>query len=159
MLRDSDIYSTYERKRGMSTRLTTVRRNRAIPALAVHDAVQALEFYSKAFGAKEVSERIPWEGRVGHAEFEIEGALIMLADEFPVYNKSPKTLGGTPVSIHVDVGDVDAFVARAVKAGAKVLQPIKDEPYGRICKLEDPFGHVWFFNTTGSQDPRPRTDS
>jgi PhnB protein len=136
----------------MSTQLTSVKRNGAIPALAVHDAAQALEFYSKAFGAKEVSERIPWEGKVGHAEFEIEGALIMLADEFPVYNKSPKTLGGTPVSIHVEVEDVDAFVARAVKAGAKVLQPIKDEPYGRICKLEDPFGHTWYFNTTSLQD-------
>ncbi len=136
----------------MSSGLTTVKRNGAVPALAVHDAAQALEFYSKAFGAKEVSERIPWEGRVGHAEFEIEGALIMLADEFPVYNKSPKTLGGTPVTIHIEVKDVDTFVARAVKAGAKVLQPIKDEPYGRISKLEDPFGHVWFFNTTGRQD-------
>ena len=136
----------------MSSGLTTVKRNGAVPALAVHDAVQALEFYSKGFGAKEVSERIPWEGRVGHAEFEIEGALIMLADEFPAYNKSPKTLGGTPVAIHVEVKDVDAFVARAVKGGARVLQPIKDEPYGRICKLEDPFGHTWYFNTTGPQD-------
>ena len=136
----------------MSSGLTTVKRNGAVPALAVHDAVQALEFYSKAFGAKEVSERIPWEGRVGHAEFEVEGALIMLADEFPAYNKSPKTLGGTPVAIHVEVKDVDAFVARAVKGGARVLQPIKDEPYGRICKLEDPFGHTWYFNTIGPQD-------
>ena len=123
-------------------------RNRAVPYLAVHDAASALDFYSKAFGAREVSERIPWEGRIGHAEFEIEGALVMLADEFPAYHKSPTTLGGTPISIHVDVKDVDSFFARAVKAGAKVLQPIKDEPYGRICKLEDPFGHAWFFNTT-----------
>jgi PhnB protein len=126
---------------------TTKARNRAIPALAVHDAKHALEFYSKAFGAKEVSERISWEGKIGHAEFEIEGARVMLADEFPAYNKSPKTLGGTPVIIHVDVEDVDAFYARAVEAGAKVLQPIKNEPYGRICRLEDPFGHAWFFNT------------
>lgn len=127
--------------------LTAEYRNRAVPYLSVHDAEHALEFYAKAFGAREISERIPWEGRIGHAEFEIEGALVMLADEFPAYHKSPKTLGGTPVSIHVDVRDVDAFFARAVKAGAKVLQPIKDEPYGRICKLEDPFGHAWFFST------------
>jgi PhnB protein len=124
--------------------------NRAIPYLSVLDAKSALEFYAKAFGAKEVSERIPWEGRVGHAEFEIEGARIMLADEFPEYNKSPKTLGGTPVSIHVNVKDVDATFENATKAGAKVLQPLKNEPYGRICKLEDPFGHVWFFNTASS---------
>ena len=122
-------------------------RNNAIPALAVHDGEQALEFYARAFGAREVSQRIPWEGKIGHVEFEIEGARLMLADEFPEYNRSPKTLGGTPVSIHVDVRDVDALFARAVEAGARVLQQIKDEPYGRICKLEDPFGHTWFFNT------------
>src|SRR5256712_11650392 len=110
-------------------------KNRAIPYLSVHDAEHALEFYAKAFGAKEVSERIPWEGKIGHAELEIEGARVMLADEFPAYNKSPKTLGGTSVGIHVDVNDVDEFFARAVEAGAKALQTIKDEPYGRICQL------------------------
>jgi PhnB protein len=124
---------------------------RAVPALAVHDGERALDFYAKAFGAKEVSERIPWEGKIGHAEIEIEGAHVMLADEFPAYNKSPKTLGGTPVIIHIDVKDVDSFFKRAVAAGATVLQPIKNEPYGRICKLQDPFGHHWFFNTTPSQ--------
>ena len=134
---------------GMAPQLPTDRiRNRAVPALAVHDAHRALDFYAKAFGAKEVSERIPWEGKIGHAEVEIEGARVMVADEFPAYNRSPKTLGGTPVSIHIDVRDVDEFFARAVGAGAKVLQAIKDEPYGRICKLEDPFGHTWFFSTS-----------
>jgi PhnB protein len=123
-------------------------RNRAIPYLSVNDAERALEFYAKAFGAKEIAERIPWEGKIGHAELEIEGARIMLADEFPAYNKSPKTLGGTSVSIHVDVKDVDAFLARAVEAGAKVLSPATDETYGRVCKLEDPFGHAWFFSTS-----------
>ncbi len=134
----------------MPREITGKTRNRAVPALAVHDARSALEFYAKAFGAKEVSERISWEGKIGHAELEIEGARVMLADEFPAYNKSPKTLGGTSVIIHVDVEDVDAFFTRAVEAGAKVLQPIKDEPYGRICKLEDPFGHTWFFNTSAT---------
>jgi len=123
----------------------------SIPYLAVHDAEQALEFYAKAFGAREVSERIAWEGKIGHAELEIEGARVMLADEFPAYNKSPKTLGGTPVAIHIDVKDVDGFFERAVEAGAKVLQPIKDEPYGRICKLEDPPRHTWFFSTPPEQ--------
>jgi PhnB protein len=108
---------------------------------------RALEFYAKAFGAKEVSGRIPWEGKIGHAEFEIEGARVVLADEFPAYNKSPKTLAGTSVQIHIDVKDVDAFFAREVEGGAKIVQGIKDEPYGRICKLEDPFGHKWFFNS------------
>ena len=131
--------------------LTTEKTNRAIPYLAVHDAEQALEFYAKAFGAKEVSEGIAWEGKIGHAELEIEGARVMLADEFPAYNKSPKTLGGTPVAIHIDVKDVDGFFERAVEAGAKVHQPIKDEPYGRICKLEDPLRHTWFFSTPPEQ--------
>jgi PhnB protein len=121
--------------------------NTAVPYLSVHDAESALAFYAKAFGAKEIASRIPWEGKIGHAEVEIEGARIMLADEFPAYNKSPRTLGGTSVSIHVDVKDVDAFFARAVKAGAKVLQQVKDQPDGRRCKLEDPFGHTWFFST------------
>jgi PhnB protein len=88
---------------------------------AVHDARRALEFYAKAFGAKEVSERMPWEGKIGHAEFAIEGARVVLADEFPAYNKSPKTLGGTSVQVHIDVKDVDAFFARAVEGGAKVV--------------------------------------
>ena len=66
-------------------------KNRAMPALAVHNGEHALDFYAKAFGAKEVSERIPWEGKIGHAEIEIEGAYVMFADEFPAYNKSPKT--------------------------------------------------------------------
>ena len=66
-------------------------KNRAVPALAVHDGENALDFYAKAFGAREVSERIPWEGKIGHAEIEIEGAYVMFADEFPAYNKSPKT--------------------------------------------------------------------
>src|SRR3989475_6172105 len=122
-------------------------KNRAVPALAVDDGERALDFYAKAFGASEVSDRIPWEGKIGHVAIEIEGAQVMLADEFPTYNKSPKTLGGTPVIIHIDVKDVDAFFKRAVAAGATVLQPLKDEPYGRICKLQDPFGHEWFFNT------------
>jgi PhnB protein len=126
-------------------------KNRAVPALAVHDGERALDFYARAFGAKEVSERIPWERKIGHAEIEIEGAHVMLADEFSAYIKSPKTLGGTPVIIHIDVKDVDSFFRRAVAAGATVLQPIKNEPYGRICKLQDPFGHEWFFNTTLSQ--------
>ena len=126
-------------------------RNRAVPALAVHDGERALDFYAKAFGAKEVSQRTPWEGKIGHAEIEIEGAQVMLADEFPAFNKSPRTLGGTPVIIHIDVKDVDSFFKRAVAAGVTVLQPIKDEPYGRICRLQDPFGHVWRFNTPPNQ--------
>jgi PhnB protein len=127
--------------------VTVQKNNRAVPYLSVNDAASALDFYARAFGAVEVSPRIPWVGKIGHAEIEIEGARIMLADEFPGYNKSPTTLGGTSVSIHVDVKNVDSFFGRAIESGAKVVQPLKDEPYGRVCKLEDPFGHSWFFST------------
>lgn len=77
----------------------------------------------------------------------------MLADEFPEYNRSPRTLGGTAVGVHVEVEDVDALFNRAVSAGAEVLQSLKDEPYGRICKLRDPFGHEWFFSSPVKSDP------
>src|SRR3989475_6567673 len=91
-------------------------KNRAVPALAVHDAERALAFSAKAFGAKEVSQRTPWEGKIRHAEIESEGAQVMLAAEFPAFNKSPRTLGGRPVIIHVNVEYVDSFFHHAVSA-------------------------------------------
>jgi len=118
----------------------------ATPMIAVHDGEAALEFYKKGFGAKEVGERYPYEGKIGHAEFEVEGALVMLADEFPEHNRSPKTLGGTPVIIHVQTGDVDAIVERATGAGGKLTRPVSDNPYGRTARILDPFGHMWMFN-------------
>ena len=124
-----------------------VRRS-AIPMLAVGDAARAIEFYKKAFGAIESVERIvDPSGKIGHAEVMIAGAQIMIADEFPEHNRSPQTLGGTSVIILVFVEDVDALARQAITAGAKVLRPVKDEPFGRRCKLEDPFGHVWMFIT------------
>ncbi len=111
--------------------------------LAVHDAGAALQFYAEAFGAVETGERYAWEGKIGHAEMQIGRAKIMLSDEFPEYNISPKTLGGTPVILHLEVSDVDAVAARAVDAGAEFISEPKTEPYGRVSKLRDPFGHVW----------------
>ena len=89
------------------------------------------------------------DGRVGHAEIKISGATIMLADEFPNMGAvSPQTLGGTAVRMMIYVADVDAFIARAVAAGAAVLQPVTDQFYGdRNCKLADPSGHVWMFGS------------
>ena len=86
---------------------------------------------------------------MGHAEIKIGDAIIMLADEFPEMNhRSPQSFGGTPVSILVYVQDVDAFVKRAVAAGAKVLTPVVNKFYGdRSGSLEDPFGHQWHFST------------
>ena len=114
--------------------------------LAVHDCEAAIEFYKRAFGAVEVGERYPWEGKIGHAEVMISDGLVMLADEFPAHNKSPRTLGGTPVMLHLQVDDVDATAAQAVENGAEQLTEPCDQPYGRVCRIRDPFGHIWMLN-------------
>lgn len=119
------------------------------PYLAIKNAAQALEFYKDAFGATETFVlRVP-DGRVGHAEIRLGDSIIMLADEFPEYGgQSPHTLGGSPVSIHLYVADVDAFFKRAVAAGATERKPVMDQFYGdRSGQLEDPFGHLWWVAT------------
>jgi uncharacterized glyoxalase superfamily protein PhnB len=116
-----------------------------IPYLHIQGAARAIEFYQQAFGATEVLRLSEPDGRIGHAEILIGGARIMLADEYPEHGiLGPQSLGGTSVSLHLTVPDVDAFARQAVAAGAKLPKPIKDEFYGeRGGKLEDPFGHVW----------------
>ena len=121
----------------------------ATPYLIINGASAALDFYKKGFGAAEIM-RIPApEGRIGHAEIKIGKAVVMLADECPGMDyKSPRSLGGSPVSMMVYVPDVDAFVKRAVDAGAKLTRPVEDKFYGdRSGSLEDPFGHHWHFAT------------
>jgi PhnB protein len=115
------------------------------PALTVNDAVAAIEFYKQAFGAEERSRLIdPESGKIGHAELTIKGALVMLADEYPEYNKSPKTLGGTAVKLGLMSDNAQADFDRAVKAGAEVIRPLTDEFYGhRSGSVRDPFGHEW----------------
>ena len=116
-----------------------------VPYLHVKGAARAIEFYIQAFGATEVVRLSEPGGRIGHAEIQIGGARIMLADEFPEHGiLGPRSLGGTTVALHLTVPDVDAFAEQAVAAGAKLTRPIQDQFYGeRTCKLEDPFGHVW----------------
>jgi PhnB protein len=116
-----------------------------IPYLAVHDAKQAIKFYQQAFAATERYRLIdPESGKIGHAELLINGAMIMLADEYPAFNKTPQTLGGTAVSFALMVDDVDASVDRASAAGAIVVRPPSDEFYGhRSATVRDPFGHEW----------------
>lgn len=122
---------------------------RATPYICVNDAAAAIEFYKKAFGATETMRLAEPGGRIGHAEVKIGGAPIMLSDEYPDHGAtSPQTLGGTAVAIHLYVDDVDAFVARAEAAGAKVERPVQDQFYGdRSATLLDPYGHRWFFAT------------
>ena len=119
------------------------------PYLAIKNAAKALDFYQRAFGAVESYKLTMPDGRVGHAEIRLGDSLIMLADEFPEYGgKAPDTLGGSPVSLHLYVEDVDAFVKKAVAAGAKESKPVVDQFYGdRSGQLEDPFGHLWWVAT------------
>jgi PhnB protein len=116
-----------------------------IPYLHVKGGARAIEFYRQAFGAEETLRLEEPGGRIGHAEIQIGGARLMLADEYPEHGiLGPQSLGGTSVGLHLTVPDVDAVAERAVAAGAKLTRPLQDQFYGeRTCKLEDPFGHSW----------------
>jgi PhnB protein len=119
------------------------------PYLIVRNAASALEFYRDAFQATELMRISSPQGRVGHAEIKIGNSVVMLADEYPEINaRSPRSLGGSPVSIHLYVDDADAVADRAIAAGATVLRPVKDQFYGdRGGTVADPFGHIWHIAT------------
>jgi PhnB protein len=119
------------------------------PYLACGDGAAAIEFYKKAFGAKEKVRMPGPDGKVGHAEVEIGDSRVMLTGEYAAMNfLSPLSRGGTTVTIHLYVKDCDALTARAVKAGAKLLRKVEDQFYGdRMGTVEDPFGHVWHLAT------------
>lgn len=115
------------------------------PHLICAGASDAIEFYKKAFNAVE-EVRLPGpKGKLMHAMIRIEGSAVMLVDEMPEWGAlSPKSLKGSSVTIHICVPDADAFFARAIAAGAKVIMPLEDAFWGdRYGKLEDPFGHHW----------------
>jgi PhnB protein len=114
------------------------------PYLAVKDAAKAVEFYAGVLGAKEAFRLTNPEGKVCHSELHFGDSVIMLAEEFPGYSKSPETLGGTPVRFCLNVDDVDGTVDRLAKAGATVTMPPSDQFYGyRSAAARDPFGHEW----------------
>ncbi|WP_343717204.1 VOC family protein [Inquilinus sp.] len=119
------------------------------PYLIVRGAAAAIDFYRTAFGATERMRMDAPGGAVGHAELLIGGSLVMLADEMPEMGwSSPAAIGGTPVSLHLYVDDVDAVVERALAAGATLSRPIADQFYGdRLGMVIDPFGHVWSIST------------
>ena len=115
------------------------------PYLCVDGADAAIGFYTEVFGAKERG-RMPAPGdKVGHAELQLGDSVIMLSDELPeMGQRSPKSVGGTPVTISVYVEDVDAAFDRAIRAGARALRPVENQFYGdRAGQFEDPFGHRW----------------
>ena len=123
--------------------------HRANIHLTFKDSAKAIEFYKKAFGAKELFRFPTPDGKVGHAEIKIGDAPIMLADAYPAmgYN-GPKSLGGSPVSLMIYVDNVDDFAAKAVEAGLEVIKPVADQFYGdRSGFFRDPFGHMWSFAT------------
>lgn len=135
----------------MATRARSIPEGQeaAIPYLCVKDGSKAIDFYKKAFGATEVMRMADPSGKVGHAELKIGGGRVFLADEYPEMGfVSPRTLGGTPVMMHLYVEDVDSVAKKAVAAGAKVVRPVEDQFYGdRGGKFEDPFGHQWWIAT------------
>ena len=119
------------------------------PYLAVDDAAEAIEYYKKAFGAKERVRMDAPGGKIGHAELEIGDSLVMLSDPFPQGSTTPpKELGGTSVSVFMYVEDVDAVVKQAVDVGATVTMEVADQFWGdRFGSIQDPFGHSWSIAT------------
>jgi PhnB protein len=120
-----------------------------MPYLSVDDAARAISFYEQAFGAKERSRMEAPGGKIGHAELEIGGAVVMLADALPQFTaRPPSELGGTSVSLMIYVEDVDTTVKQAVDAGATVTMEVADQFWGdRFGAVTDPFGHVWTIAT------------
>jgi PhnB protein len=118
---------------------------RVSPYLCVDGAARAIDFYREVFGARERTRLPGPEGTIGHAELQIGDSVIMLSDEVPGMGmRSPKTIGGSPVTMSVYVEDVDGAFGRAVKAGATALREVEDQFYGdRSGQFEDPFGHRW----------------
>ena len=129
----------------------------ATPYLTVKNAAQAIDFYVKALGAKEVMRMASPDGKIGHAELKIGDSMIMLADEFPQRaTKSPQTLGGCTSAVFLYVQDVDALFKQATAAGGKPIMPPQDMFWGdRYGQFHDPFGHVWSV-ATHKEDVSPQ---
>lgn len=120
------------------------------PHIVCDDAVVAIEFYKKAFGAEEMMRLAGDNGRIMHASVSINGGVLMMVDENKDYGIiGPKTLGGAPVTLHLQVPDVDKSFAQAVAAGAKDVMPPTDMFWGdRYSMVEDPSGYRWAMATT-----------
>jgi len=120
------------------------------PHLVVKGASKAIEFYKKAFGAKELKRMAGPDGKsIIHADLQIGDSHLLLVDEFPEMNaRGPQSFGGSPVSIHMFVEDVDVAFEQALAAGAEVRMPLADQFWGdRYGVLADPFGHIWSLAT------------
>jgi PhnB protein len=125
-----------------------------IPYLVVRDAAAAIEFYKTALGAMEiVRHQMPESTKITHAHLVISDGSIMLSDDFPEMtggkSSTPEALGGSPVTIHLQMADVDSFWERAVAGGVTVTMPLADQFWGdRYGQFTDPFGHKWSVGQT-----------
>lgn len=116
------------------------------PRLVVSDGAKAIEFYTSVFGAEETARFTDPEGKIVHAEISLGGSKVAIKDEGDG-DPSPVTIGGTPVIMALEVNDADAIGAAMVEAGATVVYPIQDWPFGeRGGRLADPFGHLWMIS-------------
>lgn len=141
------LKSELERKSSMATQAAPSLQT-AVARLRVKNTAAAIDFYTKAFGAKELS-RFEVHGEIPYAEIEIGNSVISLGESSPEAGyPGPETLGGSPVSISLNVEDVDSLVTRAVDAGAKLVSPVRDQFYGeRSGQVADPFGYTWSIGT------------
>ncbi|MGW7090658.1 VOC family protein [Streptomyces sp. NPDC054874] len=130
------------------TAIPETYRNAVVAHIMVDGAANAIDFYTRAFGAEELFRLGGPDGRIVHAEVEIQGSTIMLGDaEGPLFS-APTAVGGTTVGLHVFIDDVDALARQATAAGAELLQPPADQFHGdRTTMLKDPYGHIWVFLT------------
>lgn len=142
------LKSELERKTTMATQSAPAIRQTAIPRLRIKNAPAAIEFYQQAFGAREIA-RFVAHGQIGNAELAIGNSTVMLGEAAPEYGyPGPETYGGSPISIHLEVDDADAVVARAIAAGARLVRPVSDQFYGeRSGQVADPFGYTWAITT------------
>ena len=133
---------------------------RLSPHLVCDGAAAAIDFYKQAFDAEEVMRLPGPNGKLMHGSVMINGAMVLLVDEMPEYNVlGPTKLGGSPVTIHLVVSDVDASVAKAVEAGAIVIMPVADQFWGdRYGVIKDPFGHNWSIATPKPNAPRTEAE-
>ena len=132
-----------------TTAPTTSATSSLVPYVCVHDAAAAMDWYRLVFEATELVRYVGDDGRIGHGELDLGGATLMLADEYPDFGAlSPRTIGGTPVKLNLQVPDVDAVWERALANGADAQRPPETQPYGhRSCAFGDPFGHQWMVQT------------
>lgn len=135
------------------------------PYLTVGDAKQAIAFYERAFGAEELSRQATPDGsKLIHAALRLNGALLMLSDDFPEMSggksSTPEALGGTPVALHLDLPDVQATWKRAVEAGATIVMPLAVQFWGdEFGVLQDPFGHRWSLATRRKMATQEQLDA